>query len=349
MALQKKASVFETDLFAPLMAVIAGHNLTTNLKSARIVADHFRTAIFMLADGVIPTNTDRGYILRRLLRRAIFHIQDHKLDRVIITEIVEAVVNKYKPIYSDLETDKDSMVTEIALEVEKFTKTLTGGLKEFKKITTANISGSDAFKLFSTYGFPVEMTMELAKEQNKTVDLASFKEEFTLHQALSRQGGEQKFKGGLADTSDQTIKYHTATHLLHQALREVLGDHVKQKGSNITPLRLRFDFTHNQKLTEEEKKQVEDKVNEKITAGLPVNSVVLPKTEAEKTGALHFFGDKYGDSVNVYYIGDSLDTAYSKEFCGGPHVTNTSDLGKFKIKKEESTGEGIRRIKAVLE
>ncbi len=349
MVLQKKASVFETDLFAPLMAVISDRNLTTNLKSTRIVADHFRTAIFMLADGVVPTNTDRGYILRRLLRRAIFHTQDHKLDQVIITEIVEAVISKYKTIYPDLDTQKSSIVTKIGLEVEKFTKTLAQGLKEFKKITTANISGTEAFKLFSTYGFPVEMTIELATEQNKTVDLIGFKKEFALHQTLSRQGGEQKFKGGLADTSDQTIKYHTATHLLHQALREVLGEHVKQKGSNITPVRLRFDFTHSQKLTEEEKKAVEARVNEKITAGLAVNSVVLPKIEAEKTGALHFFGDKYGDMVNVYYIGDSLDTAYSKEFCGGPHVTNTSDLGEFKITKEESTGEGIRRIKAILE
>jgi alanyl-tRNA synthetase len=225
---------------------------------------------------------------------------------------------------------------------------LSQGLKEFEK-------GTDAFTLFSSYGFPLELTLELAKEKGIKIDIDEFNEKFKKHQELSRSGAEQKFKGGLADINDEmVVRYHTATHLLHQALFDVLGDKVMQKGSNITGERLRFDFAHGAKMTDEEKKKVEDIVNEKIAEKLPMNNVIMPREEAEKTGAKHFFGEKYGDEISIYYIGNDLASAYSKEFCGGPHVKNTSELAgpeskwKFKIQKEEAVSAGVRRIKAVL-
>jgi alanyl-tRNA synthetase len=240
------------------------------------------------------------------------------------------------------------IIDEIAKEANKFAKALDQGLKEFEKIAKSNISATDAFMLFSSYGFPIDMTVELAKTKGLKVDLDGFHNEFRKHQDLSRAGAEHKFKGGLGDTSEISVKYHTATHLLHQALREVLGTHVSQKGSNITPERLRFDFTHTTKMTDEEKKRVEEIVNKNIKAKIPVHRIELSKAEALKTGALHFFGDKYGDVVSIYYIGDSIDSAISKEFCGGPHVENTGTLGTFKIQKEEAVSAGVRRIKAIL-
>jgi len=266
-----------------------------------------------------------------------------------LVKVAESVIETYANIYvkvSDLQTE---ILAEIEKEETKFRKTLQDGLKHFNKLASSNINGSDAFLLFSSYGFPIELTLELAKEKNISVDVEAFNEEFKKHQELSRAGADQKFKGGMGDASEQSIKYHTATHLLHQALHEVLGDHVSQKGSNITPERLRFDFTHSEKMTDEQKKRVEDIVNQKISEALPVNVVTLPKAEAEKTGARHFFGEKYPDEVTVYYIGNTLETAFSKEFCGGPHVKNTSELGKFKIAKEEAVSAGVRRIKATLE
>lgn len=340
--LQGKSNVFETDLFEPIMAVIP----EGDERAQRIVADHIRASVFLISDGVIPSNTDQGYVLRRLIRRAVRYADTLQAN---LSEVAEAVISKYEPIYTNISEQSEKILFEIDGEEKKFRQTLQKGLKEFEKISQGDISGEDAFRLFSSYGFPLELTLELAKEKSISVDEEGFKKELEKHQELSKQGAEKKFKGGLGDTSEMSLRYHTATHLLHQALRDVLGDSVQQKGSNITPERLRFDFTHGEKMTDEEKQKVEEIVNEKIQAALPMKKEILPFEEAEKTGALHFFGDKYGDEVSVYYIGDSLENAYSKEFCGGPHVENTSELGTFRIKKEEASSAGVRRIKAILE
>lgn len=320
-----------------------------NKFAFRVFADHVRAATFMIADGVIPSNTEQGYFVRRLLRRAIRYQDILYPENEILTTTIESVVKEYRDAYPFIEEKGYEIIKTILSEETTFRKTLKKGLKEFEKLSSSNISGHDAFILFSTYGFPIELTVEMAKNKNIKVDTDGFREQMKKHQALSRAGAEQKFKGGLGDTSQMSVKYHTATHLLHKALREVLGTHVEQRGSNITPERLRFDFSHSQKMTEEEKTKVENLVNEKIKENLPVNNIILPKKEAEEIGALHFFGEKYGDQVSVYYIGESLASAYSKEFCGGPHVKNTKELGHFKIKQEEAVSAGIRRIKAILE
>ena len=311
------------------------------MKAERIIADHVRTAVFMLADGVLPSNTDRGYILRRLLRRAVRHAD------FSLAPIADVVIKKYALSYPDIQKQKTFILSEIKKEEEKFRETLNRGLKEFEKLSKSNISGENAFILFSSYGFPLEVTLELAKEKGIIVDVKGFETEMQKHQTLSRSGSEKKFKGGLGDTSEMSVKYHTATHLLNSALRKVLGSHVMQKGSNITPERLRFDFVHTEKMTDEQKKRVEDLVNGWISEKLPVGFKEIPKTEAEKV-AIHAFGDKYGDVVRVYSVGTE-DNYISREFCGGPHVENTSVLGKFKIQKEEAVSAGVRRIKAVLE
>ncbi len=319
MTLQGVDNIYDTDLFKPVMDEIKALSQNWNIKSARIVADHMRASAHLIADGVVPSNTDRGYVLRKLIRRAARHADILKIN-------VDDIDNQ-KVIHD---------------EVSKFKETLEKGLKEFEK-------GTDPFTLFSSYGFPLELTLELAKEKGITIDAKDFDEKFKKHQELSRAGAEQKFKGGLADSNDpQVVKYHTATHLLHQALHDVLGEGVGQKGSNITAERLRFDFSYDKKMTDDEKKMVEGIVNEKISKALPVQQVTLPKAEAEKTGARHFFGDKYGEEISIYFIGNDLQSAYSKEFCGGPHVKNTSELGTFKIQKEEASSQGVRRIKAVL-
>lgn len=336
---QKKKNVFETDLLQPVIDLMA--KAPNDIKNKRIVADHLRTSVFMIADGVVPSNTGRGYILRRLIRRAVVNTTDKKLDMPRISKFVDTIVAAYEDSYPELGKKSDAIKRAMNEETSKFGETLVTGLKEFEK-------GVDAFTLFSSYGFPLELTLELAKEKGVSVDVKDFEEKFKEHQDVSRVGADKKFKGGLGDTSEISVRYHTATHVLHQALRDVLGNEVGQKGSNITPERLRFDFAFPRKMTDEEKKKVEDIVNAKIKAALPVQKIVLPKSEAEKTGALHFFGDRYGDEVSVYFIGDSLKTAYSKEFCGGPHVSNTSELGTFKIQKEEAVSAGVRRIKAVL-
>ncbi len=350
MVLQKKDNIFDTDLFIPtineLKAVLKDEEILKSeigTKSLRIVVDHVRTAVFMIADGVLPSNTDRGYILRRLIRRAVINADKLNMHTQELGFIAtQGVINSYINTYPELE-QKKALVSQVILEEEnKFRETLSQGLKEFEK-------GIDAFTLFTSYGFPFELTKELAKEKGIEIDEKDFQEKFKAHQDLSRAGAEQKFKGGLADTSEMSVRYHTATHLLHEALKQVLGDHVEQKGSNITPERLRLDFAHPQKMTDEEKKKVEDLVNEKIKEALPVQNVILPKEEALKSGARHLFSEKYGDEVSVYFIGSDLEGAFSKEFCGGPHVQNTSELGKFKIQKEEAVAQGIRRIKAVLE
>jgi len=310
-------------------------------KAFRIIADHMKAATFLIADGVLPSNTDQGYFVRRIIRRSVRFADMLGIKESILRDVVNPIAEMYEGAYSEVREKLESIKQNITEEENKFRKTLEKGLKEFEKDT-------DPFILFTSYGFPFELTQELAKEKGTEVDEEKFKKDLEEHQKLSRSGSEQKFKGGLGDTSEMSVKYHTATHLLHQALREVLGDHVQQKGSNITPERLRFDFSHSQKMTDEEKERIEEIVNEKIKEDLPVNKVVMKKEEAEKVGALHFFGDKYGDEVSVYYIGDSIDSAWSKEFCGGPHITHTSELGTFKILKEEAISQGIRRIKAIL-
>ncbi|MDE1874489.1 MAG: alanine--tRNA ligase [Patescibacteria group bacterium] len=344
--IQGKSNVFEADLFAPIMDLIRSRSSAYDLRSARIVADHMRTTTFLVADGVLPSNKDQGYVLRRLMRRAIFKLSSLGLDKSAGEEIIGMYVDMYSVAYPDL--DKTAIRAVYRDEAEKFEKTLVDGKKELEK-------GTDPFILWTTYGFPIELTSELLKEKGRALDRSAFDKKMKEHQDVSRAGAEQKFKGGLGDANDpMVVRYHTATHLLHKALHEVLGEHVSQKGSNITPERLRFDFAHSAKMTDDEEKRVEDIVNDHISAALPVNRVELPKDEALKTGAYHFFGDKYGDVVSVYYIGDSLEGAYSKEFCGGPHVSNTRDLAgpegkwRFKIQKEEAVSAGVRRIKAVL-
>jgi len=349
MVLQGKDNVFDTDIFAPLMEAISAYGVT-DTRTKRIIADHVRTSVFMIGDGVVPSNTDKGYILRRLLRRAIFQAYNsHRGHNTNLYQLTSVVADMYMDSYPELKKQEQKIKNVFEEEENKFKKTIEQGEKEFEKFSGQNMSGKDAFVLFSTFGFPFELTKELAQSKGITVDEDGFKEEFKKHQELSRAGAEQKFKGGMGGSGEQELKYHTATHLLHQALRDVLGSSVGQKGSNITTERLRFDFTYGDKMTDEQKKKVEEIINEKIAEDLPMQKVVMKKEDAEKTGALHFFGDKYGDEVSVYFIGNSLESAYSKEFCGGPHVERTGTLGKFRIIKEESVSAGIRRIKAVLE
>lgn len=316
----------------------------------RVVADHIRSATFLIGDGVSPSNSERGYFVRRLLRRAIRFWDTLGIANGGLSQIILPLLEKYKEAYPETYAQSARIITEIDTEEKKFRATLRQGLKEFEKLAqNKQISGEQAFALFSSYGFPIEITLELAKEKNITVDREAFDTEMKKHQDLSRAGSEKKFKGGLADTSEMSLKYHTATHLLNAGLRAVLGNHIGQKGSNITPERLRFDFNHVTKLTDEEKKKVEDFVNEAIARKLPVSWKEMPKTEAEKLGAIHAFGEKYGDIVKVYSVGDETTGVLSREFCGGPHVENTGVLGHFKISKEEAVSAGVRRIKAVLE
>ena len=360
MVMQKKDNIFETDLFAPIIKEIqrVGHPMSDQsrtsdvrlIRAERIVADHFRTAVFIIADGVTPSNTDSGYILRRLIRRAVRYSDKIKISEVSLAELSDVIIKIYGGVYQNLLSSKTHIKETIKNEVNKFRKTLDVGLKEFKKMSIDGISGNEAFILFSTYGFPFELTLELAEEQNISVNKKEFYESLKKHQELSRAGAEQKFKGGLAGHSEKEVAYHTATHLLHQALRGVLGEHVIQKGSNITSERLRFDFSHSEKLTDEQKKRVEDIVNEQITRALPVSYEELTIEEARIRGAIGVFGDKYGEIVKVYQVGDDKTGIFSLEFCGGPHIKNTNELkGTFKIVKEEAVAAGIRRIKAVLD
>ena len=346
-----KSSIW-TDLIKKIEEV-SGKNYDDEkyTRSMRIIADHIRAIVILSGDdaGIKPSNTDQGYILRRLIRRMIRYAK--KLDIDINSnweqELAKVVIDEYKPYYKELERNEKAILEVLANEKNKFNKTLEKGLREFEKLTR-NIEGTEiskdiAFKLYDTYGFPIELTEELAKEQGLTVDIEGFKKKFEEHQALSRKGAEQKFKGGLASTGEMETKYHTATHLLNAALKKVLGSHVHQKGSNITAERMRFDFSHDSKMTPEEKQQTEDLVNEYIKMAIPVEKLEMPKEEAIKMGAECEFIERYPDIVTVYKIGD-----VSIEICGGPHVSNTSELGKFKIKKEESSSAGVRRIKAVL-
>ena len=323
-----------------------------NQKSMRIIADHIRAVVVIAGDdaGIKPSNTDQGYILRRLIRRIIRYAKKLNIDinSEWEQELAELIINQYSKYYAELGRNREAILQVLRDEKVKFNRTLEKGLKEFEKAIN-NIEGKEinkdiAFKLYDTYGFPIELTEELAKEQGLTVDTEGFKQKFAEHQAKSREGATQKFKGGLASTGEMETKYHTATHLLNAALKKVLGPHVHQKGSNITAERMRFDFSHNSKMTDEEKQQAEDLVNEYIKMAIPVERMEMPKEEALKLGAEAMFIEKYGDIVSVYKIGD-----VSMELCGGPHVHNTSELGHFKIKKEEASSAGVRRIKAILE
>jgi alanyl-tRNA synthetase len=321
-------------------------------ESFRIIADHIRGAVFMLADGVEPSNAEEGYVARRLLRRSVQHLDRLAIADDVLASLVATVVATYKDQYPELADKEAAIAQSIAAEESKFRETLKHGMKEFERVAQqGEISGQEAFELFATYGFPLEMTLELAQERNISVDIEGFHAEMERHRERSRAGAEQKFKGGLADHSDTTIQYHTATHLLHQALRDVLGNHVHQKGSNITPERLRFDFNFDRKLTDEEIAEVERIVNEKIEQELPVTYEDITLEEARDRGAIGLFDEKYGDVVRVYQIGapETTDSVYSLEFCGGPHVSNTSELnGTFSIRKEEAVSAGVRRVKAVL-
>lgn len=322
-----------------------------NERSMRIIADHLRTAVFISADpaGIKPSNTDQGYILRRLIRRAIRHAKTLGIDISSDwdTQIAELILSKYKKYYQELEQNHDIVLEVLANEKIKFNRTLEKGLKEFKKVTQDNndIDGTTAFHLFDTYGFPLELTVELANELGLKVDVEGYKEKFKAHQELSRAGSQEKFKGGLAGNSEIETKYHTATHLLNAALKVVVGENVHQRGSNITVERMRFDFNCDHKLTDEEKNKTEELVNKWISEGLEVKKEEMNKEDAVKSGAECEFIEKYPDRVTVYTIGDNV----SKELCGGPHVTNTSTLGHFKIIKEEASSSGVRRIKAILE
>jgi len=345
MVMQKKNNIFDTDLFVPLMQEITMFSTVPNMRAKRIVADHIRTAVFLIADGVTPANTERGYVLRRLVRRAARYAGILNIPSEKFTSLPAVVIETYKDVYPTLFQKAEIINKEIQQEEEKFRDTLAIGLREFKKIQENPISGKTAFHLYQSYGFPIEMVEELAREREMTIDKKEFYKEFKKHQEVSRTGAEKKFKGGLADTSEVSVQYHTATHLLHQALRDVLGNHVFQRGSNITPERLRFDFNFERKITDEEIEKVQHLVNQKIKEGLPVTHDDISLEEAKKIGAVGLFEKKYNDRVRVYKIAE-----YSLEICGGPHVKNTADLkGFFRIKKEKAISAGVRRIKAVLD
>ncbi len=323
-----------------------------NKKSMRIIADHIRAIVMIAGDdsGIKPSNTDQGYILRRLIRRTIRYAKKLNIDinSNWEQELSSLIINKYSKYYNELERNKNDILETLKNEKLKFNRTLEHGLKEFEKVVknlTGNTINKDvAFRLYDTFGFPIELTQELATELNLKVDTEGFKEKFAEHQEKSRQGSTGKFKGGLASTGEMETKYHTATHLLNAALKQVLGSHVHQKGSNITAERMRFDFSHPTKMTDEEKQKAEELVNKYINDAIPVEKMEMKKEEALKLGAEAMFIEKYGDIVSVYKIGD-----VSLELCGGPHVKNTKELGHFKIKKEEASSSGVRRIKAVLE
>ena len=350
-------SVFDTDAFAGIIELIgklSHHSYKESdatVKAFRIIADHIRCATFILGDqrGVTPSNVDQGYILRRLIRRSIRYAMQLNIPRYGIVEIASAVIDQYGDIYPELEENREKVLSELKREENRFADTLKKGIKEFNK-TAANaqngaIDGVSAFHLYDTYGFPIELTMELAQEKGITVDVDGFHAAFAEHQKKSQAGATQRFKSGLADHQEATTALHSATHLLHKALRVVLNDDtISQKGSNITAERLRFDFSFPRKLTPEELKAVEDLVNEQIGRHMPITCEEMTVAEAKAQGAIGLFESKYGERVKVYTMGD-----FSKEICGGPHAQNTGDLGHFVIKKEEASSSGVRRIKAILE
>ena len=351
MLLQGKETPFDTELFKPVMDKLVELEKVDIIESRRIVAEHLRSSMMIISDGGRPSNVDRGYVLRRLIRRMVRHMNKLQINLDEISTLIDINVENLKEMYPELEINCETIKSVIIEEKNKFVKTLAHGEKEFhKEMNKAKqqgktmIDGQVVFKLYDTYGFPPEVTKELAEENEMTVDMKKFEELFKAHQEKSRMGSEQKFKGGLAEQNDITIAYHTATHLLNAALKQVLGSDTHQRCSNITVERMRFDFNCEHKMTDEEKQKVEDLVNQWIKESIPVTVEEMKKEDAVKSGAECMFIEKYPDVVTVYTIGD-----VSKELCGGPHVKNTSELGKFKIKKEEASSAGVRRIKAVLE
>jgi len=332
--LNGKNSVYETDLFLPIMQIFPGH---FDERKKRIVADHTRALMFLISDGVLPSNKDQGYVLRRLLRRMMVYMREFSKEELFDP------IKKCMEIYRDLYVlDENKILEVVREEAEKFEKTLAEGLKVIEKMDV--VTGKEAFELYETYGFPLEVLEEMRVVDNRE----EFFEELKKHKELSKTASAGMFKGGLADHSPETVKLHTAHHLLLAALQEMFGKQVKQRGSNINSERLRIDFSFDRKLTDEEKKQLEDMINEKIHQGLDVIKKDMPIDEAKKLGAEMEFGVKYGNTVSVYFIEDNKGNIFSKEFCGGPHVENTSELGKFKITKEEAVSAGVRRIKAIL-
>lgn len=359
---QGKQDVYETDLLTPISSAVRKAASSLDDRSVRIITDHLRASVFLISDGVVPLNKEQGYILRRLLRRSLI------LTRNLGTQqwygpVIDIVIREYGDTYVELKKKRDHILAVVSEEADKFSRTLGRGMKEFDRLAAGkSISGEDAFRLYETYGFPIELTEELAKERNFTINRGEIEAAQKQHQNKSREGAEGKFGGhgllsssgeivgGSDDEKKRILRLHTATHLLHQALRDVFGDTVQQKGSDINGERLRFDFSHKEKLTPEQIKKVESIVNEKIKKDLPVYRMDMPFAEAQKTGALAFFKDKYGGTVSVYFIGSEDPVkAYSKEFCAGPHVGHTDEIGTFKILKEEAVGAGTRRIKATVE
>ncbi|MBI4079974.1 alanine--tRNA ligase, partial [Candidatus Kaiserbacteria bacterium] len=363
-AAQNNPDVFAIDAFEEIIGLLIHFSKkeyadSRYTRSFRIIADHIRAATFIIGDGVKPSNTERGYVLRRLIRRAAQHamklsVGDKDKEDSMLVRAAIITIEKYKEAFTELDSEAAyKEITETIWNEEKqFALTLERGMREFERIAaTGHIEPEEAFTLFTTYGFPFEMTMELAKERGIDVDKEGFRALMKKHQEISRAGIEQKFRGGLADTSEKTTRLHTAHHLLLKSLQIVLGKHVKQRGSNITQERLRIDFSHGEKMTKEQLAEVERIVNKKIKEGMPVIRTEMAREEAEKLGAEHEFGAKYPERVSVYSVGP-LDDAFSIEFCGGPHVSNTREIGEggeFKIQKEEAVAAGIRRIKAVLQ
>ncbi len=371
--LQGAKTVYDTELFKPIFGKlfeITGRdyykeNNGENKRAMRIIADHLKATVFIIGDerGVVPSNIGQGYVARRLIRRVIRYIHLLNKETISLIPLIESVITIYKDVYPEILKNKERIIKEISIEEEKFGRTLKQGLVELRKLVEEKeeLSPKDAFNLYQTYGFPLEMINEELGDRALSIDKKEFDEEFKKHQEISREGAEQKFAGGLADHSVESMRYHTATHLLHQALRLTLGEHVFQKGSNITRERLRFDFSHSKKMTQEEIKKVEEIVNEQIKRALPVHYEMLTFEEAKARGAIGLFEEKYaqiGEKIKVYFIGEeglvprSLGEGgdyFSKEVCGGPHMENTRELGAFKIIKEEAVSAGVRRIKAVLE
>jgi len=351
-AVLNNCDVYQIDTFKPIIEKIeelSGKKYgkdDQDTRAMKIIADHIRAATFILGDerGIVPSNVGQGYVLRRLIRRAVRYGKQLGIEEKFCRSIADQVVLVFKNSYIELERNAQKIYAELEREEDKFGLALKKGLNEFEKLT--NIDGKVAFNLYQSYGFPIELTVELSKERGFDIDVNEFKKEFEHHQELSRTASAGVFKGGLADNSEQVVKYHTATHLMLQAMREILGDHVEQRGSNLTAERLRFDFSHPTKVNPEEIKKIEDRVNEVIREDLPVHFEILSVEDAKKRGATGIFEDKYaalGNNIKVYFIGD-----YSAEICGGPHVEHTGILGTFKIQKEEAVSQGVRRIKAIL-
>lgn len=343
--------MFEIDLLKPAIDLIVettGKKYEENKEQMRVIADHLRGATFMIVEGIEPSNKQQGYVLRRLIRRSavkMYELNGETQPSELFEEICNFYIEKYGELYFDIDSHKEKVAEQLVKELNKFGKSLNKGLKEIEKTDIENMNAKFAFDLYQSYGFPLEITQEILGEKGVTINEEEFELEKKEHKSLSKTSSTGAFKGGLGDKSEKTVRYHTLTHILHQALREVLGEDVQQSGSNITPERLRFDFTHDSALTEDEIKRVESRVNDIKDKNLEVSMESLPLKEALESGALAFFREKYADIVNVYSVGD-----YSKEICGGPHVKNTSEIkGTFRIVKEKSSGSGIRRIRAVLE